>query len=231
MVKMSGTNEKKYVLYLHISPSGKKYFGITSQKPEARWSNGKGYKKHPYFWRAINKYGWDNIIHVILADDLTKNEACLFEQYFIAFYDTTNRENGYNSSTGGEGGNSGCERTEEWRRKISESHKGKLGPMYGRTGESCPMYGRTGSKSPTSKTIICLTTKQVFYGVREAERITGVSFQSISQACLGKQKSAGKLPDGTKLKWKYIKDLPKPQVPEEIKQLLRNGPKPLKIVC
>lgn len=226
---MSGTNEKNYVLYLHISPSGKKYFGITCQKPKRRWANGNGYKKHPHFWRAIQKYGWDNIAHIVLADDLTKEEAFSFEQYFIAYYDTTNRENGYNSSSGGEGGNSGCERTEEWKRKISESHKGEKHPMYGKTGKDSPHYGKTGKDAYRSKTVICLTTKEIFYSTHEVKRLKGINAQSISAACIGKQNYAGKLPDGTKLKWKYVQDLPKPQVSEEKKQLLRNGPKLLKV--
>ena len=47
-----------FVVYRHISPSGKCYIGITCQKPECRWGN-NGYKylgvlkngklKHPYF--------------------------------------------------------------------------------------------------------------------------------------------------------------------------------------
>ncbi len=38
----------EYNVYSHTSPSGKKYIGITKQKPEHRWSNGDGYK---HKWR------------------------------------------------------------------------------------------------------------------------------------------------------------------------------------
>lgn len=56
-----------YTVYMHVSPSGKRYIGITSQKVEKRWANGKGYKTQQYFYRAIKKYGWNNFQHIIVA--------------------------------------------------------------------------------------------------------------------------------------------------------------------
>ena len=66
---------KKYVVYMHIVPNGKKYIGITSQNINRRWQKGKGYWSIEYFTIAINKYGWDNIQHIILFDNLSKTEA------------------------------------------------------------------------------------------------------------------------------------------------------------
>ena len=221
---MSGTNEKNFTLYLHITPSGKKYFGITSQIPKYRWNNGRGYKDNQHFWTAIEKYNWNNIAHIILADDLTKDEACLFEQIFIALYDTTNRSKGYNFTSGGEH----FTHSDESKRKISESQKIKMGSEEMRQKLSEAHKGKTGKKHPQSRTVICITTRQVYYGTHEAGRITGVNRSHISSVCRGKRKSAGKSPDGLSLRWAYVQDLPKPQVSEEIKQLLRNGPRLLK---
>lgn len=64
---------------MHISPSNKRYIGITSQKPEIRWANGKGYSYNKHFYRAIQKYGWDNFEHRILCQlraTLVEVEAC-----------------------------------------------------------------------------------------------------------------------------------------------------------
>lgn len=38
-------NDKRlFIVYKHVSPSGKVYVGITSQQPEDRWgSSGQGY--------------------------------------------------------------------------------------------------------------------------------------------------------------------------------------------
>ena len=59
-------------LYLHTSPNGKKYYGITSKNnPSERWgNNGDNYKRHPYFYNAINKYGWNNFKHEIIFDSI-----------------------------------------------------------------------------------------------------------------------------------------------------------------
>ena len=65
-------NDKKYVVYEHLFPNGKRYIGITSKIPEKRWENGCGYtkSKQPAMYNAVQKYGWENIKHNILFTDL-----------------------------------------------------------------------------------------------------------------------------------------------------------------
>ena len=121
--------ERNYKLYVHISPSNKRYYGITSMEPKKRWGNGKYYSKNKHFTRAINKYGWDNFEHIVLFNNLTKEEASLLEQIYIALYDTTNDKYGYNNSLGGEHGLD----SEQTKKKKSESKKGKNNPFYGKT--------------------------------------------------------------------------------------------------
>ena len=84
--------ERKWTVYIHTVPkelSGyeydKYYVGITSQKPERRWGyNGSRYDdRHPYFKNAIQKYGWNNIKHDIIKENLTKDEACIIEKNLI----------------------------------------------------------------------------------------------------------------------------------------------------
>ena len=53
------------------------------------------------------------------------------------------------------------------------------------------------------KKVKCLTTGEVFNSIREAGVKTGAPPASISHVCKGKRKHAGKLPDGTKLKWTF----------------------------
>ena len=49
--------ERNYTVYLHTSPSGKYYVGITGTSIEKRWKkNGEGYKNQ-VFYKAIEKYG------------------------------------------------------------------------------------------------------------------------------------------------------------------------------
>ena len=164
--------ENNYSLYVHINKiNNKRYYGITSQKPKDRWRNGKGYKNHKnnkkdtYFYNAIRKYGWDNFKHEVLFEGLTKEEACLLEQCYIVLYDTTNRNKGYNRTTGGESFN----HTDDTKKALSDLYKGENNPFYGkhhteetrkrisekikseRCGENNPMYGKHLSKEHKQK--------------------------------------------------------------------------------
>ena len=89
---------KPYVVYCHTSPSGKKYIGM-SKNVKRRWeANGKNYKTCTKFYNAIKKYGWENITHEILEENLTKEEAERLEEFYIKKFDTVN--NGYNMLKG-----------------------------------------------------------------------------------------------------------------------------------
>lgn len=116
---MALSNDKKFIVYMHTSPSGKKYVGITCQKPDHRYGkNGNGYKSM-LFGRAIKKYGGDNIKHEILFEGLTREEACKKEQEMIETYKTYKPEYGYNCTMGGDY----YEATEEAKKRNSESKK------------------------------------------------------------------------------------------------------------
>lgn len=115
---------KKYIVYKHTSPSNKIYIGITCQDIDRRWRNGNGYKSQKYFYRAIEKYGWDNFKHEILYENLEKEQAKILEMSLIYYYDSTNPSFGYNLTKGGEGHN-GYSPSKETRKKLSEVHKGK----------------------------------------------------------------------------------------------------------
>jgi group I intron endonuclease len=146
-----------YTVYIHISPSNKRYIGITSIKPFKRWNNGKGYKNNEHFFRAINKYGWDNFQHIIIAKGLDEETAQWLEIELIREWDSTNPNKGYNKTLGGESCN-GWTPSEETRQRMSENHadvSGENNPFFRkshteefknslseqRMGEGNPMYG------------------------------------------------------------------------------------------
>lgn len=119
------TEKGHYTVYMHTTPSNKRYIGLTGQNVKDRWrKDGHGYKNQ-IFYRAISKYGWNNIEHRIIAKNLTMEVACILEQAFIKLYDTTNPEHGYNLSVGGTSGPLGVKRSEETRKKLSMAHKGQ----------------------------------------------------------------------------------------------------------
>lgn len=115
--------ENSYCVYVHTNKiNGKKYVGITKRGVNIRWQHGNGYKQHRKFYPAILKYGWDGFTHEILFAGLTLEEANAKEQELIELYDSMNY--GYNSTKGGDG-SLGCLHTEESKRKMSESRKGR----------------------------------------------------------------------------------------------------------
>ena len=125
-------NDNNYIVYKHTSPSNKVYIGITSQSPNRRWRNGNGYKGQTYFWRAIQKYGWNNIKHEILFDKLTKEEAEQKEIELIAHYKSNDETYGYNMSTGGESGSKGYKYSDEQKQHMRDAHSGDKNGMYGK---------------------------------------------------------------------------------------------------
>lgn len=113
-----------YSVYIHLNKTNNKmYVGITRTSAKKRWAKGLGYRKQKYFYNAIKKYGWDGFEHIIVKDNLPEQCAKTFEKVLIKLYDTTNPENGYNQSAGGEG-RSGFVMSEEQKVKISNSLKG-----------------------------------------------------------------------------------------------------------
>lgn len=112
----------KYCIYCHQNKiNGKKYVGMTSQVPEKRWNNGKGYANNIHFFRAIEKYGWHNFSHEILYTHLSKEEAEQIEIKLIKEYDSANPEKGYNIELGG---NSIGKVSDQTRLKLSKSLMG-----------------------------------------------------------------------------------------------------------
>jgi len=131
-----------YTIYEHISPSGKKYIGQTCQRLARRWRNGYGYVRNTYFYRAIEKYGWDNFQHNIICQCETLEEANKVESELIAQFKTNDPQYGYNIS----GGADGRERVAESTRLLmSQIRKGKF------TGANNPNYGRKHTESERAK--------------------------------------------------------------------------------
>lgn len=113
---------ENYKIYKHTSPNGKCYIGITKQELTERWRGGDGYRNCTAFYRAIEKYGWDNIEHEVIDRATTLKQANEKERFYISEYKSNDKRYGYNCTDGGDGV-SGWKPTEEQRRKNSESKK------------------------------------------------------------------------------------------------------------
>ena len=188
-----------FILYKHTCPNNKCYIGITSRKnPNIRWRNGLAYiynnsNHNTKFANAILKYGWDNIKHEILFDNLSKDEACELEKKYIKYFKDLNLS--LNLTDGGDG-IWGYKFTDEQRKKLSESHKGKKQSeetIRKRVEKNTGKKRTNSSKQKKSIPVVQYTLNNEFvneyFGVREASRCTGI--KHIGDVCKGIRKTAG----------------------------------------
>ena len=69
--------------------------------------------------KAIDKYGWENIVHEILFTELDFDSANEIERLLIKAWETNNPEHGYNITDGGDGYR-GATHSEETREILKE---------------------------------------------------------------------------------------------------------------
>lgn len=169
-------NDKLFCLYVHENKiNGKCYVGITSkQPPQKRWGlNGIGYKGQ-YFYNAINKYGWDNFEHHILFSNLTVDEASQKEKDIIKTLKSNDRKFGYNIADGGY-----CHIGDIAYQKLLECSEARKIP------------------------VIRVNDMKVYDSIAEAEKATGVPNPNITKVCRRLRHSAGKMPNGEPMVWRY----------------------------
>lgn len=171
-----------------------RYIGQTCTSLEERAGyRGYNYQCCPIFWRAIQKYGWENFKVEILEEGLTFEQANEREQYWIGQLNTM-APNGYNLQPGG--GNHTVH--ESSRQKMSENRKGK-NKVCNREYQSKPVFQYTKDLEFIAE----------YPSTHEAERQTGIRSGNIVACCNGKYNYAGgfvwiykghSLPDITRFK-------------------------------
>lgn len=169
-----------YCIYVHINKiNGKMYIGQTSQDVKIRWNYGNGYIDSPKFYSAIKKYGWNNFKHIILIDNLTLDEANIYEEAFIKEYNTI--RNGYNIKYGGNNKTfpdevkikisktlSGTKHTDESRKHMSDAHKGKY------------------FEHPTSNKVVMCSNGKCYPSITAAGKDVGVNRVTVGNICNGR---------------------------------------------
>jgi len=204
-------------VYMHtVINNGKKYIGQCSGDPKVRWgSNGYRYKGL-VFYNAIKKYGWNNIAHEILIDNLTQEEADYYEKYYISLYKTTDRNFGYNVAPGGFGnpGLSGesnpnskpvicLETGQRW--PCSSSCAKELNVNIASLQESLYHgYKCKGKhyryeeddnyqKHKEPNGVLCVETGEIWTTVKECAKELGVHSRSVARYCNGLRKPSNGL--------------------------------------
>lgn len=147
-----------YLVYIHTNKvNGKRYVGVTSQRPERRWQNGLRYTG-TLFKNDIDEYGWDGFFHEVVAIGLTRVDAFRMEKELIERHRANNPKYGYNVSHGGRDGDT-------------------LVPKYG----VChPNHQRVRMIDPSTGQAL-----RVFGAQAEAARELGISRKGITKACMG----------------------------------------------
>ena len=114
--------------------NNKIYIGQTSRTIYERFEEhcmcALSFKLNTHFAKAIRKYGKDSFkIETIEDSILDKETANKREIYYISYYESTKRGVGYNSTPGGEGGNTylnkSVEEMAEIKSKISHGNSGE----------------------------------------------------------------------------------------------------------
>ena len=197
--------------------NGKVYVG-QAVDIEDRWAKHKaalngGYHDNKHLQRAWNKYGADNFEFTILCE-CPREQLNTMEEYFIFCLDSYDSRVGYNNNYGGGSGRP----TEEAKRKMSESHKGKTfsAEHKKKISENNPMKrpevrkkvsesnkGKTRSEEHKKKISESMKKTPVigihkitgliieYPSTKEAERITGINSGNIVKCCKGIRKSTG----------------------------------------
>lgn len=190
-----------YKIYKYTNIINNKiYIGQTKNTLEKRaGANGINYKECTYFYNAIQKYGWENFKPEILKDNLTVEEANYWEEYYISFYNSTNRSIGYNISLGGLNRKLSEEQKENISKKAKERMKNKENnPMYGKKhsiealekmknkklGENNPMYGKHVSQEAKEKANDTKRKNNSFYRpvyTEEDRLIKSILFKKVAE--------------------------------------------------
>ena len=175
---MSKIKKECYTVYMHINKfNGKRYIGITKNNPVERWQNGAGYYKNKHFSDAIKKYGWGGFDHLILFSGMDKDSACNVEQWLIAEYKTTDKNCGYNLTSGGEH----FTHSNDSKKLMSKNRKGK--GKIKRTPEQIERIKASHSGGTDKAPVICIDTGVTYPSINDASRATGINKKGISGCC------------------------------------------------
>lgn len=102
---MAESDSKPYgVIYLVTNKvTGKVYVGQTIMSLAARWKGHCNAGKSSRLWLSIQAHGRENFTVEQIDAALDKQELDNLERFYIAVYEATNKETGYNFERGGAG--------------------------------------------------------------------------------------------------------------------------------
>lgn len=214
--------------------NGKVYIGITIQGSQTRWlhhlyeaRSGSSFPIH----NAIRKYGKDSFKVEVIEEIEDKDYDYLKERekYWIQYYDSYNRNKGYNLTLGGDGtfGRTHSEETKDkirqkaLGRKVSIESRKRMSDSQKKVNRDYSDLGKRSNKkrwanpenklkssltNPNNKEILQLTLDNIviekFRSASEAARQIGVNFHGNISSC-----AVGKLKTAYGFKWAYLENI------------------------
>lgn len=150
--------------------------------------DGKGYARCSHFWNAIQKHGWKNFEGVILESDLSPKEAKSREEYYISFYDSTNKLKGYNIRE-----KDSNDYSEERRQRLSKKMKGQIVSEETKEKLRKANLGRKASEETRKKISesnkgrkMSEKTRQALIEANKGRKLTEEHRKKLSEAKVGK---------------------------------------------
>lgn len=205
--------ERIYKVYKHTFPDGMIYIGMTKHTVQKRIE--LGYQHNLRMKDAMSLIDKRQLKTEIIEDNLTKEEADAAEIKYIAQFNSTDPNVGYNISKGGVKTFKGLKHTEKYKKHMSDLFKGRTFSEEHRknlsdalkgnmVGEKNPMYGKPKSKETIEKQYQAHKHEMksviqkdfegnilnVFFSIHEASRKTGIARSCIHNCLIGKQKSS-----------------------------------------
>ena len=184
-----------YFIYKYTFPNGKVYIGQT-YKGSRRFGRAASYKDM-LVRRAMDKYPdfEKEIIEYCSKENVDERES-----FYISYFNSMNKEFGYNLSSGG---SKNKVLAESVKKRLSEKHKGKVMSKDMKEKISKPVI----QIDPST-----LNAIQRFYSVLEASRQTGIGYTTISSVCRRKSSTAGGY------YWCFESDYDDSYLPRELKK-------------
>ena len=210
-----------YIYKITNKMNNKIYIGQTNRTIEIRWKEHcRHLNKNMPICRAIKKYGKSNFL-VEELEECPNNKLDEREQYWIKYFDSFNKENGYNATFGGQDNgfimtNKISEVKKLWnegygQKQIVEKTKLNVETVHnyllksGMTSENIRERQKEILRRKKGKRVLQYTLDGKFLkewiSASEVEREIGISRKNIGSVCNGRHKTAG----GYIWKYKEIK--------------------------
>lgn len=166
---------------------GKVYIGQTIKPLKKRWSEHGYKKKNTYFSNCLRKYGKENFSIEQIDQASSLEELNEKEVYWINFFDSTNKEKGYNIEHGGNSHKKSQETIEKQRRsmigknKYKRTEEARLNMSLAQMGKKRAPFSEEHKDKIRQKALGRKHTSQAKEKIREAKTGRKLSIEEIQK--------------------------------------------------